>query len=683
MSDARSSSRPIAERIAKRVGFLAGRLADLVSSALGDETSLAGSHAFLTSMAASAQDSSEDVDTADDLKTAGPLAAPHPLDVLASALHLSAVETDLLLLAGMPEEHEGYGSVLRALHPRHEPRPTAGLAAQLCCRTASERRLLREILELGPAVRSGALSLTGEAPFFERTLMSAEGLWPVLNGLDTWPTGIEPLRTTVQDVGLDRWMDHPEVQRARAALRSQQPWLLLLTADNATAAQHRAAALVARAGFHPVCFAWPPAQPAEAERLLALHAVCRGIIPILRLSTADGASAPDMPVLRWLPGPFVICLSSGLTVATVERPVLTLTVESLSPTERRHVWSEALPQLAREAPVLASRYALEPHSVMEVANDAGGMALLQDDPIRLDDIAASVRTRSNLDLSASGVKLMRPSVCWTDLVLPPDHLAQLQEAVARLPLQPRVLDDWGFLRGRPGARGVRMLFAGAPGTGKTLAAQVMAHELGVDLLVVDLARVVSKWIGETEKNLAQVFDSAERAQVVLLFDEADALFGRRTEVSDAHDRYANLETAYLLSRLERFEGLAILSTNLRQNIDPAFVRRLEFVVDFHDPSRHEREQLWQCHLPAPALDEDVDVAHLAALYPMVGGLIRNAAVAAGFLAAAEGALVANHHLVRAIQREYAKAGRAFPGMPGVNTRLTSKENRNGRSDSAA
>jgi SpoVK/Ycf46/Vps4 family AAA+-type ATPase len=209
-----------------------------------------------------------------------------------------------------------------------------------------------------------------------------------------------------------------------------------------------------------------------------------------------------------------------------------------------------------------------------------------------------------------------------------------------------------------------MLFAGPPGTGKTLSAEVLAGELGVDLLVVDVSRVVSKWIGETEKNLSSVFDAAERSQAVLVFDEADALFGKRTEVSDAHDRYANLETAYLLSRIEAFEGLVILTTNLRQNIDPAFLRRLEIVVDFSEPDVTERRVLWRRHIPEHApLAPDLSLQELATLYPVVGGLIRNAAVAAGFLAASEQAPISRRHVIRAIFREYEKSGRAFPGLP--------------------
>jgi SpoVK/Ycf46/Vps4 family AAA+-type ATPase len=279
------------------------------------------------------------------------------------------------------------------------------------------------------------------------------------------------------------------------------------------------------------------------------------------------------------------------------------------------------------------------------------------------DVSASIRTRSGVSLTA-GAKLVRPTAGWDRLVLRDDRLAQLHEATERLRRQSQVLDDWGFLAGRPGARGVRLLFAGPPGTGKTLSSEILAHELGVDLLVVDISRVVSKWIGETEKNLAEVFDAAERAQAVLLFDEADALFGRRTDVSDAHDRYANLETAYLLARLERFEGMAVLATNLRQNVDPAFIRRLEFAVDFEEPNAQEREALWRCHIPPRApLDPGVDLAQLAALYPVVGGVIRNAATAAAFLAASEGGPINRKHLGRALHREYEKAGRAFPGEP--------------------
>jgi SpoVK/Ycf46/Vps4 family AAA+-type ATPase len=327
------------------------------------------------------------------------------------------------------------------------------------------------------------------------------------------------------------------------------------------------------------------------------------------------------------------------------------------------MWSGVLPGLAEHAHALAASYAVDPAVATEVAGDLAAVEAIESRRADLADVADSVRIRSAPPLAA-GVQLLRPRASFESLVLPAERLAQLHEAVARLLHQGRVLDEWRFLADRRGARGVRLLFAGPPGTGKTLSAEVLAGALGVDLLVVDISRVVSKWIGETEKNLAAVFETAERARAVLLFDEADALFGKRTEVSDAHDRYANLETAYLLARLETFEGLAVLATNLRANVDGAFLRRLEFVVDFEEPGQAEREALWRCHIPPGApLGDDVRLAELAALYPVVGGVIRNAAVAAAFLAATEASAITRQHLVRAIRREYEKTGRTFPGIP--------------------
>jgi SpoVK/Ycf46/Vps4 family AAA+-type ATPase len=180
---------------------------------------------------------------------------------------------------------------------------------------------------------------------------------------------------------------------------------------------------------------------------------------------------------------------------------------------------------------------------------------------------------------------------------------------------------------------------------------------------VDVANIVSKWIGETEKNLGAIFDVAERTQAVLFLDEADALFGSRTKVSDAHDRYANLETAYLLQRLDRFQGLAVLATNLRQNIDPAFTRRMDFLVEFELPDLEGRHALWWIHLPGPLHGEDVDLASLASRYAVPGGWIRNAAIAAAYLAARGGGLVTQAHLLTALRREYAKDSRTMPIDP--------------------
>jgi hypothetical protein len=648
--------RGAAARLSRRVADVAGRLARLLSSSpLARENAVADGRAFLQAMAEASAERPRDAERGASQRT-------DALDRLVEGIGLSPFEVDLLLLAGMPEEHEGYGSVLRSLHPRGEPRATAGLAAQLFCEAPPERFVLREVLELGVAARSGLLSL-GEGPFFERSLLVADSIWPVLAGVDVWPAWLRPLHDPVSSSGLQDWLARTDVARARAALRSQEPRLLLVLGESEHVAQQRAAVLAADAGIDAVQLALPADRRLEAEHLAGLHALARGAVPIVRLPGPDGPALAEVPEFRECPGPVIVCARVGAVVVRGARPVLTVPVERLSSSARRRLWEETLPELRSSAPTLAARYGLEPATAAEVALDVRSLHTLHHERIALEDVAESVRTRTNLSVSG-GVKLVRPLARWSQLILPAEQMQQLQDALDRLTYQAQVLDEWRFLEGRPGARGVRMLFSGPSGTGKTLAAEVLACGLGVDLLVADISRVVSKWIGETEKNLAEIFDAAEGAQAVLLFDEADALFGRRTEVSDAHDRYANLETAYLLSRLERFEGLAILSTNLRQNIDPAFVRRLEFAVDFEEPSAAEREALWRCHLPPDApLAASVGLPELAACYPIVGGLIRNASVAAGFLAAAEGTSITGNHLVRAIRREYEKSGKAFPGVP--------------------
>jgi hypothetical protein len=593
--------------------------------------------------------------------------AAHPLDRLTRALGLSRFEIDLLVLAGLAEQHEAYAAVLRAVHPRGEPRPTLGLAARLLCESDAERDLMREALHTGSLVVRGAVRLDGDAPFFERSLLPAAALWPALHGLDVWPPGVTRLRRGTPHDGLAVWLTSPALAWARASLGRAAPCTVLVTADSEDMAVDRALALAAHVGLPSVPLAVDGAVGAEAEPLIALHTLARGVTPVLRLATPEGAGGTPSPLPAFgdYPRPVIVCGRHGSAMARGARPVISVAAERLATPQRQAVWSAALPELAAHAPMLAARYSVEPEVVAGVAADLRSLAAAIEGPPTLEHAAASMRVRAGA-ASASGTRLQCPTASWDNLVLPPERLAQLREAVSRLLHQDRVIDKWGFLRGRPGARGVRMLFAGPPGTGKTLSAEVLARELGVDLMIVDIARVVSKWIGETEQNLARVFDAAEQAQAVLLFDEADALFGRRTEVSDAHDRYANLETAYLLSRMERFEGLTVLATNLRQNLDPAFIRRLEFVLDFEEPSLREREALWRAHLPPGApLAPDVDLHALALGYPLVGALIRNAAVGAAFLAAAEDTAIANHHLTAAIRREYQKAGRAFPGGPGT------------------
>ena len=664
VTPAQRLSRELAVMGARLAGMLAGLVA---GQAAGRDGALESSRAFLMSMfetwcngeALSAWGGS-----ALSRRPPGPL---QPLDRLASGLGLTALEVDLLLLAAMPEEHEGYASVLRTLNPRGEGRAVLGLAAQLLCRDGGERLALREQVLAGAALRQGLLSLVGDGGLFEQNLVLAAGLWPVLGGLDHWPTGLRPLSLSPARAGLEDWLAEPAVRRAALALGQAEARVLVISAEAEDIAADRAAALCAAAGVRQVGFDWPgPAAPGS-DQLARLHALARAAVPIFRTAAADGAGPATLPGLDGFPGVVILCARRGAALALGAQPVLHLNAEPLTASARARLWRATLPELAADAPTLALRYLVEPAAAERITLDLRSLAMLvdadADAEIDLDSVADSVRARAHAHLTP-GLNVVRPTARWSQLVLAPDRKAQLVEALQRLAHQSTVLDEWRFLAGRPGARGVRLLLCGPPGTGKTLSAEVLANALGVDLLVIDIARLVSKWIGETEKHLAAVFDAAERSQAVLLFDEADALFGKRTEVSDAHDRYANLETAYLLSRLERFEGLAMLSTNLKQNIDPAFLRRLEFVIEFDLPAVPEREALWRCHMPPTApLAPDVNFKELATVYPITGGLIRNATVAAGFSAAAAGTAICRAHLIAAIAREYEKSGKAFPGVP--------------------
>jgi SpoVK/Ycf46/Vps4 family AAA+-type ATPase len=270
------------------------------------------------------------------------------------------------------------------------------------------------------------------------------------------------------------------------------------------------------------------------------------------------------------------------------------------------------------------------------------------------DVDAAVRrlASSRLDELA---RRIRPSRSWDDLVLPPGHMRQLRELVDRYHLADQVYQEWGF----PAvpSRGLVALFSGPSGTGKTLAAEVIAGELGLDLFKMDLSSVVSKYIGETEKNLDQLFEAAGAGNLVLFFDEADALFSRRSDVKDSHDRYANLETSYLLQRLETYDGVVIMATNFEKNIDQAFLRRIHTRVDFASPTEVERAAIWRQHLTHGAPVEGVDFDELARRFDITGGSIRNAAVYAAFLTAVEGGPITMERVVRGLGREYRKLGR--------------------------
>lgn len=306
---------------------------------------------------------------------------------------------------------------------------------------------------------------------------------------------------------------------------------------------------------------------------------------------------------------------------------------------------------------ISSKFRLTRDQIARAVTTAVDIASSRGAKVEAFDLYAGVQAHVSLQLGHLAQRIT-PKVNWQDLVLPPEQLGQLHEIVDRARFNHIVHEQWGFENTIRGGYGISSLFAGDSGTGKTLSAQVIARELGLPLYKIDLSAVVSKYIGETEKNLNVIFTEARSSNAILFFDEADAIFGKRSEVKDARDRYANIEIAYLLQRIEDYEGIAILATNMRQNLDEAFTRRLDFLIDFPFPEAEYRLRLWQVHFPTQApIDPSVDLVAISERYHLAGGNIRNAALASAYLAAADGGVITTRHIQNAIRREHQKMGR--------------------------
>ncbi|MEZ4364143.1 MAG: ATP-binding protein [Kofleriaceae bacterium] len=398
-----------------------------------------------------------------------------------------------------------------------------------------------------------------------------------------------------------------------------------------------------------------------------LRALLRSCVPVVSgLELADPADSEGQErlkqVLRAHPGPVVIRAAPEATLP-LEPGFVTVHLPPLLESERAAFWRAAVTRAGlptADVDALAARYRVGPgvieHVVAQVvarrAHEPGAAA--EDAAAQLDEVAAQHIDTRLTHIAQRVQRLPR----WEQVALPGDLIDSIREFIARISQRRTVYDTWGFSEKMSSSRGLTALFYGPPGTGKTMVAGLIARELGLELYRIDLARIVSKWIGETEKNLAEVFDAAEDGQVVIVFDEADSLFAKRTEVKSSVDRYANLEVNYLLQRLDTFEGIAILTTNLEGSIDPAFKRRMSLRLQFPFPDEEMRTRLWASHIPSAApVRGDFDFAELARRFPLSGGYIRNSTLRAAFLAAQEQRPLSQEHLLRAIALEYRELGK--------------------------
>ena len=588
---------------------------------------------------------------------------------VAHELRLEPVECFVLAMALLPSIDSAAGPVIAScLNEPARTRPTAALAQRLWDEPDD---LLRCFDSAHALLRYGLLAFTPGSgwnewqaalevpPLVARELLFAgaalpSALEPVTPApLQAHPAAAGSIRAAVAD------------SAKHDGKRSLQVIPVLGAADAPLA--EFAAACAQQAGMSIV-------QPSPA--LLREHlaqalttAWLRGHAVYLRAALlgdphASHAATEALLPLPGLPLTLFIGMQDRALMSHLGATAPALVVPPLGYAERLACWREALParSAAALAPEFARRFRYERAAIQRIGAELAalghgtGTSGAEIPGPSLDDMLAAAR--ADLDLGALAQRVT-PRFSLDELMLPAAQAGQVQELVAAMTNLTRVHYEWGAARAW-GECGLAALFAGPPGTGKTMAAEAIAQTLGLPLYRIDLSQVVNKYIGETEKNLRRLFDAADAADLILFFDEADALFGKRTEVRDAHDRYANIEVSYLLERMERFKGLAILATNRKKDLDEAFLRRLRFVVEFPLPGIDERLRIWRSVIPENVDAADVDFGFLAQRFPLAGGHIRAIVFQACLQSACEGAprRLTMPALVRAVQREYDKLERA-------------------------
>jgi hypothetical protein len=577
------------------------------------------------------------------------------LETLCAAFGLSPFERDVLLLCGGVELDSNFASaVASAQRDTSQTAPTFSLAlaalpdAHWSALTPGRPLRYWRLIEIGA---SGGLT---RAPLRidERVLhqlVGAPHLDERLVGL------VEPAPRAGDLVASQRAL----VERILRAWTNQALPVVQLGGGDAAGKRAIAASACAELGLRLMtlnAFVLPT-DARDLDGLIRLwerEAVLSGSALLLACDDLDSTDAARAFAVTHL----IETLDSALFVATRERrrnltrPVITLDVSKPTASEQRTLWTLALgthtASLNGAVDALVAQFDLSAPAIHAAAEEATANAN-GDLPGALWN-AARAQARPRLDDLAQRIE---PVATFDDIVLPAAQIEILRDIARHVRQRHVVYDAWGFRAKSSRGLGISALFAGASGTGKTMAAEVLANDLCLDLQRIDLSQVVSKYIGETEKNLRRVFDAAEEGGAILLFDEADALFGKRSEVKDSHDRYANIEVSYLLQRMEQYRGLAILTTNLKEALDTAFLRRIRFVVHFPFPDAAARAEIRRRIFPAPTPTEQLDYARLARLN-LAGGSIRNIALNAAFLAADADEPVRMSHLLSATKSEYAK-----------------------------
>jgi hypothetical protein len=578
---------------------------------------------------------------------------------LAAAAGLTELDVDLLVVALVPDLDPRFERLYGYLNDDvTRRRASIGLALELAGVLAGSAPARARLLPGAPLVDTRLLHVEdADRPFLTRALRVPDRVTGHLLGDDTADPDLAPVLTRTAPYG------GPEAQQLGAALRAGVGPVYLREIRGGSGGPVAAAALeVAGRPALVLDLTRLAASPdplglvtlGGREAVLTAGGVVAGPVEALA-----GQAPAVLRALAGLPVPVLLVGTGVWDPAWSDAVPLSVDAPVLTPDDRARLWRRELEGTAGgvdPGPAIA-HFALGPDQVRRAVRAASTAAVLHGGPVTHDDLRRGARSQNAAGLDRLARRI-EPQVGWPDLVLPYPVVAQLRDLAARARHRDLVLTQWRMRRGGGRGHGITALFAGDSGTGKTMSAEVIAAELGLDLYAVDLAGVVDKYVGETEKNLERIFREAGEVNGVLLFDEADAVFGKRSEVRDAHDRYANIESAYLLQRMESFDGLAILATNLRANLDEAFTRRLDAIVDFPTPDEAMRRALWdRCLAPPLPLGDDLDLDFCARSFELSGGNIRSVAVTAAYLAATAGGPVGMAEVIAAVSQEYRKLGR--------------------------
>ena len=593
---------------------------------------------------------------------------PPPLLILTERLGLSLFEQHLLILCIAMELDTGLASLCaQCQHDSNRPYPTFALGFALFANPTwealSPERPLR-LWRLVEIMQSGVQALTTSA------LRADERIVNYCKGLNYLDDRLLPLLSPIPQRANQPDLPASHRETVESVLRRMRsnapgtgiPMVQLLGSDRAskkTVASDVAASMDLH--LYRLSTAAMPAQSSEADTFARLWQRESLLLPVALYveapaavpdATVGGTSVSVTRLVDRLQG--VIFLDTRETLSGLERPTAQFEIAKPTATEQAAEWAFFLDKNAGDSPAqLAAQFDLSFDAIKQLAtralSDSSDSTTLSS---RLWD-ACLAEARPDLDILAQHIP---PKASWKDLVLPAPELALLRQIAEQIRQRNTVYEKWGFAKKMSRGLGVSALFAGDSGTGKTMAAEVIAAELRLNLYRIDLSAVVSKYIGETEKNLRKLFDSAENGGAILFFDEADALFGKRSEVKDSHDRYANIEINYLLQRMEAYRGLAILATNMKSALDPAFMRRLRFIVSFPFPGPAQRKSIWQSVFPDEMPHETLDYDRLSRLHA-TGGNIHSIALNAAFLAAKAGSPVTMPLVLEAARAEFSKLER--------------------------